>query len=431
MTTFILDLNDADLRIGEADNVVTRSTGYALLDQDQLLLGDAALRQFRLHPRQANNLYWHRLNTEALSHRGRDIANHADLVFRHLQRMAEAARITASDELIIAAPATTTTDQLGLLLGIAQQLGIKVTGIVDAAVAATANSEMPARFSYIDVSLHRLSVTRIEGGDALNRTGWQDVSELSLAGLLDAWVNVIADRFVRETRFDPLANAATEQQVYNQLFDWVTSAAQAPELGIEVQHGTNPRRIDLPASVLTDKAITRYRLAEKILDSEGLVLSHRAAALPGFHAWLCTHASGLTVCDPDAVFSGVTAHLSAIRSAGDAIRFVTRLPSVGTRPAAKRAAPQTPTHVLFGGRAIAIGAGVTLDHDLFPELPARYPDGAIGVAPVQGNVRLSIAPGITAAVDGAPARDGASVRIGSAIEVAGARVLLIEVDGGP
>ncbi|NJN52274.1 MAG: hypothetical protein HC809_11430 [Gammaproteobacteria bacterium] len=428
MTLFVLDLNDAELRMSREGAIVARSRGFALIDQDELLLGDAAVRQFRLHPRQANNLFWHRLNSETLSHRGKDVANHADLVYRHLRALTETAKFTADDELIIAAPATTSTDQLGLLLGIAQQLGLKVAGLVDAGVAAAATTQTPERFSFIDVSLHRMSVTQIASAEQLQRTGSVEVNEVSLSALLEAWVNVIADRFVRETRFDPLANAATEQQVYNQVFDWLAAATTAPELAIEVGHGANARRIDVPAGVLIDKAANRYRLTETVLDGP-LLLSHRAAALPGFVAALRTRVEQVTVCEPNAIFAGVVLNSNAIRSSGDGLRFVTRLPSAGvSRPVAP--AQTLPTHVLWGHRAVPINAGITIGRDAFPDLPATFPDSAVAIARSADAVRLSVAAGTALAVDGAPARDGAELRCGSAIELAGVRFALIEVANG-
>lgn len=429
MTTFVLDLNDADLRIARDGQVVANAAGFALIDDTDVLLGDAALRQFRLHPRQANNLFWHRLNTEALAHRSGNIGNHADLVFRQLQNLGETAQISAGDDLIIAAPATTTTDQLALLLGITEQLGLTVSGLVDTAVAAAADQEVPRHFRFVDVSLHRLSVTELSGGDDLRRTGWQDVAELSLSALLDAWVNVIADRFVRETRFDPLANAVTEQQVYNQVFDWVTAGARAQELGIEVHNGAINRRIDLSTSVLIDKAISRYRLADKAVDGAPLLLSHRAAALPGFMDALRAHAGSVVACPATAVFGGVGRNIDAIRSTGDGVRFVTRLPSRGVMETHAAAAP-APTHILFNGRAVSIGTGLTLTRRRFAGLPPTFPDGAVALSRTTTGVTLSLAAGTAAALDGLPATDGTELRCGSIIEVSGARFMLIEVGNG-
>src|SRR5262245_12693040 len=142
MTTFILDLNDSELRIARItpDNVevVAQSTGFALINERVVLLGDGAIQQFRLQPRQASNQFWNRLSTDPLPVRGPDTANFADLVFRHLSELVAMAGIGKNDELYIAVPGTTTPEQLGLLVGIAAETGVKTTGLVDSAVAASA-----------------------------------------------------------------------------------------------------------------------------------------------------------------------------------------------------------------------------------------------------------------------------------------------------
>jgi hypothetical protein len=67
VATFVLDLNDAELRIGAEGRTVAQTAGFALILPSGLLFGEDAVRQFRLHPRQANNVFWHRLDTDALA----------------------------------------------------------------------------------------------------------------------------------------------------------------------------------------------------------------------------------------------------------------------------------------------------------------------------------------------------------------------------
>ena len=113
---YTLDLNDSGLRVFRDLEVVTQSPGFAIVGPSEVLLGDAARGQFRLSPRQANNQFWHRLNMDPLATRGPNVANHADLVYRHLKELLEPAGFGADDELILAVSGTTTNDQLGLLL---------------------------------------------------------------------------------------------------------------------------------------------------------------------------------------------------------------------------------------------------------------------------------------------------------------------------
>src|ERR1700751_179662 len=119
MTTYVLDMNDSELRIArlaaDASEIVAQSSGFAMID-GSIVFGEAALRQFRLHPPKINNQFWNRLNTEPLPTRGPNAANHADLVFRHFAELIRDAKLGAGDDCFIATPGTTTNDQLGLLL---------------------------------------------------------------------------------------------------------------------------------------------------------------------------------------------------------------------------------------------------------------------------------------------------------------------------
>jgi hypothetical protein len=426
VTTFVLDLNDAQLRIGAGANTVATAPGFAVLDASGLLLGDEAVRQFRLRPREATNLFWHRLDTSTLGVRHTLAANHADLVYRHLETLAAAAKIGPGDELIIAAPATTTTEQLSLLLGIAEGVGLHVTGIVDAAVAAASLTPLPETFLFVDVALHRFTVTRIEGGAELRRSAMHDVTEVSLSMLLEAWVNLLADRFVRETRFDPLAVAETEQQLYDQVYDWLTAGVGGGPLIASVSRQGVNRRIETPNSALVEKASQRYPLLDRALDGSAILLSHRAAALPG----LATHLRGrrhlVEESTAGALFAAVARHAPLIRSNGEGLRLITRLPAQTSRRV-ERSVATPPTHVLFAGTAVTIGPGIRLDRATFAELPGGFLDGAAAITATAAGVRLSLAAGVAAAVDGVPAVDGSVLATNSNLEVSGARFHLIRV----
>jgi hypothetical protein len=312
MTTFVLDLNDSELRIARigADNleVVAHSTGFALINERLIVLGEGAVQQFRLQPRQASNQFWNRLSTDPLPVKGPDAVNFADLVFRHLSELVAIAGIGATDELYIAVPGTTTAEQLGLLVGIALETGVTVTGLIDSAVAASSLHIATTPLLYIDVFLHRAVVTElsVENGTARQRV--QEITELGLGSLMDAWVNVIADRFVRDTRFDPLSIAATDQQLYNQLRGWLQQSLLIPELSVEIEHQGTLRRADLPSEALIAKVIPRYRLLERNAGGSTILLSHRAARLPGLSEHLSGSGISLSIVDPLEMFRGVAAN---------------------------------------------------------------------------------------------------------------------------
>src|SRR4030095_4079752 len=163
-------------------------------------------------------------------------------------------------------------DQLGLLLGVAQELGIAIHGLVDAAVAAGTQSTLSGQVTHVDLSLHRATVTSLEIGETVSRLAVQEVPDAGLSHIVDGWVNVVANRFVSETRFDPLRIAETEQQVYDQVHDWLPAAERGSELIIEANHRDALRRVTVPTMALIDKAITRLRSVSDDIPSHGTVL---------------------------------------------------------------------------------------------------------------------------------------------------------------
>jgi hypothetical protein len=443
MTTYVLDMNDSELRIARVGNdayeVIAQSTGFALIEDRTIVFGDTALKQFRLHPRQINNQFWNRLSMDPLAVRGPNTANHADLVYRHFDELVRQAAVTHDDEFVIATPGTTTNEQLSLLLGIAAETGITVSGLVDSGLAASVVHPTPKRVMHIDIFLHRAVVTELTRADGLTRQRVEEIAELGLASLLDAWANVIADRFVRDARFDPLSIAATDQQLYNQLYEWLRNPARPREFNIDIEQGGSARRAELNIDALIDKALPRYRMLDRHAESATIFLSHRAARLPGLVDHLTSTAARVVSLDRLDLFRGVASQQALIRSDPQALRLVTRLPVLPLisleretpTPTTLRRVPERPTHVLFGSDAVAIGQNLMLGRDGFPELPTDFPREAAQIVSLGSGVQLKLKDGTRATVDGATVSSGATLVKGALLEVAGAQFQLIQTRSAP
>ena len=444
MTTYVLDMNDSELRIARVGSdsyeIVAQSTGFALMDERAILFGDPAQQQFRLHPRRINNQFWNRLSMDPLAVRGPNTANHADLVYRHFNELVRQAGVAAGDEFVIATPGTTTNEQLGLLLGIAAEAGITVSGLVDSGLAASVVHPTPKRLIHIDVFLHRAVVTELTRTDGLTRQRVEEVAELGLANLLDAWANVIADRFVRDARFDPLSIAATDQQLYNQLYEWLRNPARPREFTIDIEQGGSLRHAELNVDALIDKALPRYRVLDRHAESTTVFLSHRAARLPGIADHLATTAARVVNLDRLDLFRGVASQQALIRSDPQALRLVTRLPVLPLMglereapppPTTLRREPARPTHVLFGHDAVAIRQNLVLGREGFPDLPSDFPRDAAQIVSLGTGVQLRLKDGTTATIDGAAVASGTTLVKGALLEVAGAQFQLIQTRSAP
>jgi hypothetical protein len=433
MTRYLLDMNDAELRIARISDsveVVAQSIGFALVDSRDVTVGEQAMQQFRLHPRQANNQFWNRLSTDALPVRGPDTATYADLVYRQLRELAARAQIGAGDELHVAVAGSTSADQLGLLVGIAGEIGLTVCGLADAAITASVRGQgLPQR--HVDVQLHRIVVTEMTPHDgSLARQRTHEIGELGLAGLMEAWLNVLADRFVRDTRFDPLSIAATDQQLFTQLHQWLNGIPQRNNMSVEIQYEGTPRRAELPADALSAKVAQRYRLLDAFVHAVPVVLSHRAARLPGLLEHVRGVASDVAVLDTAAVFDGFVAAQDTIRCEPDALRLTTRLPFAGKRaaavtPAAARVVA-APSHVLRDADALPLCDGFQLTAE--PRAgTGSMSNAAPRIVAREGGYLLQLGSESNVRLNGRAAVNGALLAKGDVVEVAGVRFLLIDV----
>lgn len=351
--TAVLEINDFELTL--AHNSVQplyQAPAMAIVRDQDIVFGDAAQRQFRLFPRNSNLQYLAKLNADPISQPVRAAANHADLVYLHLKELQQ----LCSEELLLAVPGNLSADQLGVLLGIAQEVGFTVAGFVDCAVAALAQSPAPAVVHYIDIHLQHVVITELAIADEVRRVRTEDVRDCGVANLVDGWVNLVADRFVAATRFDPLHTADTEQQLYNQAFDWLSGTPPTSELNVVITHADSERRVELPRSELEAKARQRYRrVLDQLPADANIAISARLARVPGFAAALRADGHEVTALGLTAVSDGCRANLQRIVDNGNGLRLVTALPHEhGPQVSASSSPSPLATHLLNGNIARAL-----------------------------------------------------------------------------
>ena len=363
----LLDGNDAEITLTRDGQTLYREPGVAFVDRREIAFGRAALARSRLHPRQTHNEFWQRLNADPVTPAGRGAANQADLVYLHLQAIRAAAKLPKRVPVVLAASAAATREQLAVLLGIAAEAGFDVLSIVDPAVAAASAQPLAGASCVVDVAQHRGVATRLEvHADEVRRDAVDDVAGAGLNALLEGWVDVVADRFVESTRFDPLRIAHTEQQVFDQVAAGVEE--DAAELLIEVRHDDVARQVRVPRSALAEKSAQRYGLLARALGAPTtLALTHRARRLPGLAAFLQTAGHEVAALPANALAKAAEAHAERLVSAqaGQGARLIAALPRQGA--SAAPAAATAPTHLVCAGIALPLGAEThARDHPACP-----------------------------------------------------------------
>lgn len=396
----VLDINDAEITLRRNGEELYRQPGVADVAAKTTVIGQEARARSRLHPQQSHNEFWQRLNADPVTPHGRGVANQADLVYLQLQQL-RAATGEKRPAVVVVAPSAVTNEQFAVLLGIAAEAGLVVHAIVDASVAAASRQAWDGSCGVVDVSLQRATVTQVErvdtdDGPMVRRAAVDEIPAAGLVPLLEGWIDVVADRFVDGTRFDPLRIADTEQQVYDQLLTGIDTGAA--EFSIEVSHHDVTRRVSVSRHALAQKSTQRYELFARALGGAGtLAVSHRVLRLPGFAGFLQEAGHQLLPLTPDATDLAVRDHpdhvLPAPGNAGGThgARLITSLPApAGTVPDATPT--KWPTHVLCNALAIP------LDGDVNAHQHPAYRPGSPNFRIRRGENGVSVVPAPDAAV---------------------------------
>jgi hypothetical protein len=365
MSLVALDLNDAGITALGDGGLLYREPGYAMLEDERLTTGDAAFRNARVRPRHIQDRFWSELGIEALADQGFRHLSAADLASRQLEQIWST--IAAhGDAIVVAVPGYMDTARLGLFLGICNELGIPVAGLVDAAVAATRREYVGATPVHVDVSLHSVMLTRIAQPGRAQVDKSLLVDGVGLAALHDAWIHTIAEAFVRQSRFDPLHTAETEQLMLDRLPDWLaqTSAGGTVKLSIEHRGLTHDAELDTlgviaAAAPVYQRIVGALRTLYRAEDLPALQLTERAARLPGLADMLKARVGGeVFLLEAGAVARGLLARCRGFAADGGQVTLVRQLPwdqaPVQFDAATDSRAPGLPTHVLFGNHAWAL-----------------------------------------------------------------------------
>jgi hypothetical protein len=366
-----LELIDSGLLLarqrGETSEVLTEAPGIAFLGDDTTLTGNAAVERIRLNPLLAHTNFWRDLSTAELTRPSRLVRTTADIAFAQAEQLLGPHK-SDGESVLLALPAGYSREQLPLLLGVINETGVRVSGLVDAALAACSLEAAPARILHLDLELHQAILTVLEysGGDrsGLKRSRYEIVLRHGVLDLHQTIRQFIAETFIRKTRFDPLHDASTEQRLVGQVPTLLAQLREQEQTVVGMQFGDRPLEVEIERAQVIAALEPHYvelvrlvqgarvagmqiqlRLAPRIAAYPGLVerfgtlrdcevklLPHGAAALGTLQ-----HAA--TVSRPDSL--ALVYHLPIARAAG----------GESTAQAEETPTPLRPTHLLFQGRA--------------------------------------------------------------------------------
>ena len=374
MTTIAIEFNDAALVATGPDGMpgsgAGQEPGYAAVNDGLPFFGTAALRQARLRPRTTWNRFWRELSSDPLPAAAGPCTTSADLVHAHLQSLWNdwSAGVTGA---IFVVPGYWSQEQLGLLLGIAEELAIPVIGMVDATVAATRCRYETDDLLDIDASLHDVTVTRVkqEGGASIDVR--QSIDGIGIERLERACVEHIAACFLRQTRFDPLHDANSEQALYDRLGEWLRSLQRSNSVTATLERGGEEYKVrvnrdDLVAAltVCVEPLMQHVRSRLTAGQTVSVQVSDRLAGFPGLiDAFDRIPQLVIFVLEPAAAARGALRRVGQFVKGNGGVPFKTSLQwdlataeiAVSGHAAPSLQSEDIPTHILYSGRVYRIG----------------------------------------------------------------------------
>ena len=324
MSNTVIELNDSEVTVVQSGKTLARSPGVAVLGKDRIELGEAALQAAHIDPRNTFNRFWSNLNLDNFKHPSKQARHNADLAYAHLLAIHE--RAGQVDEMVFAVPGSFTDEQLSLLLGLGEAAPFTITGLVDSAVAATAASAGPGTYNHLDIHLHHTVVTALEVAATVNRTAVRVVSDAGLLSIHDKCADFIADQFIRQSRFDPLHHAESEQALYDRLPQCLQSLRQDAETLFEIHYRNTRYQARVNREPLLETLRPLYSKISEAADRSATCLaSKRLADLPAFMEQLANAQLPAEILDEHAVVAGCMGYMQENGPEGGGIYFVTQL----------------------------------------------------------------------------------------------------------
>ena len=376
MKPFVIELNDRAVALAR-DGEVLVSAPSAVFDGSGVdaagagAPGKNAWHALRRQPRSTSSRHLSSMLSQSSA--GASSARTFALVAAELSQHIAAHPPRDDERVWVAVPVRADADGLGAMLGIGQNIGLKIEGFVDAAAVTVASIGTSRSALVLELGLHHAGVTAVDGGAQARRRRAVTSGLGGMVELYEAWLTFISTAMVKRTRFDPFTNADTEQQLFDALPALTREAAENGSTTAAVSNGDTRFEVSLSRDQFAEAAQPIYRELVRLLHAlrpagaaVTIVMPEAVAMLPGLREILQQFVGCEVVGVPEGFAAAAMSLIDLPEAeAGESVRLLRKVP-VNEQPAlaagvarevlgrsGTRATP--PTHVLFDGRAYALG----------------------------------------------------------------------------
>jgi hypothetical protein len=369
MKPFAIELDDRVVSFARDGKVLSSAPSAVWDGSTGEPAGANAWGALRRHPTAASTRHLGSLLSQPVAS-DRAIALVAAELVRRL-----AAQAPAADERVwIAAPARATADGLGAMLAIARHLSLPVDGFVDSTVATAAALGLERSAIVLELGLYHAAATSIHRDAGQVRRGRTVLTQRGgLMAFYQAWLELVSTTMVKRTRFDPLHDAVTEQQLFDSLPAWARDVAVDGSTSAALTKGEGRFEVALTRDqfVQVGEPIHReiMRLVHELRPAGAavtLVVPGMIAHLPGLREELEQLVDCELVSLPEGFAAAATSLLDLPERATDGpVRLLRRLPLKEQGPLAeglsrellgsRRSHVSPPSHLLLNGQVYSLG----------------------------------------------------------------------------
>ncbi len=395
MQPFAIELEDRAVAFARDGHVLSIAPSAVWDGSTGELPGANAWSGLRRHPTASSTRHLGSLLSQPVA-TDRTVALVAAELVRRLAEQAPA----PGERVWMAVPVHASPQGLSAMLAIARNLALPVDGFVDSAVGSVAALGLERSAIVLEVGMHHAAATYVDrDGAQVRRRRTATTERGGLMSFYQGWIELVSTTMVKRTRFDPLHDAATEQQLFDSLAGWARDATDQGSVTAALTKGTERFEVALTRDQFAQAGQSLHRELVSLLHELrpagaplALVVPAAIGHLPGLRGELEQFVDCELVSLPDGFAALATSQLDLPERAGnDPVRLLRRLP-VSERqevtapvsreqPSVRRGRTAAPSHLLLNDQVYALGAE--------PLVIGRLPAGPRTVALSEGLAGVS------------------------------------------
>ena len=251
MTTALLEINDFSIKASTSDNNTYNECGFAHVTDSGIITGDKGFEAFWRHPEKCSNNYWLFLDQQPLKTNWKWARHNADLAYAQLDSTLKS--IGSPDEVVLCVSNTISVEQLSLLAGLLKALNISIKRIVDLNLFAGLAMRQSAWL--IDMQLHQTTLTLVEKSisddqEIFSIKESETLPNFGFMHICNTIARDISKKLINNSRFDPMHNSGSAQDLYNQIKSNINEFEENNELNFQIKSPSGIVNITISPSEL-------------------------------------------------------------------------------------------------------------------------------------------------------------------------------------